>query len=98
LIGRGSQNFTFDTLPDAKGFPIARNTDVEYKVLDHLADQLGNNVNASGKVTIVIDNPRVCGSCESVISQFEARYKNIKVEVIKKPKPPIAGTLPPKGR
>jgi The BURPS668_1122 family of deaminases len=98
LIGRGSENFKFDTLPNVDGLGIPRNTDVEYKVLDNLADQLGSNVNASGKVTIIIDNPRVCGSCQSVISQFEARYKNIKVEVIKRPKPPTPIALPPKGR
>jgi hypothetical protein len=98
LIEDGSQSFKFDTLPNAKGRPIARNADVEYKILDNLADQLGSNVNASGKVTIIIDNPRVCGSCQSVISQFEARYKNIKVEVIKRPKPPTPIALPPKGR
>lgn len=91
FIGEGGKNFDFDTVPTSTGFPAARNVDVEYKILDNIADQLGNNRGASGAVTIVIDNPAVCSSCQSVIDQFNARYPNIKVDVIKRPKPPATG-------
>lgn len=80
LVGKGSQNFEYQTIPDKKGNPIPRNTDSEYKILDNLADRLGNNTNAKGTVNIFTERP-ACGSCQNVAEQFMQRYPNIKVVI-----------------
>ena len=80
LVGKGSQNFEYQTIPDKKGNPIPRNTDSEYKILDNLADQLGSNTNAKGTVNIFTERP-ACGSCQNVAEQFMQRYPNIKVVI-----------------
>ncbi|WP_447874671.1 hemagglutinin repeat-containing protein [Serratia fonticola] len=81
LVGTGSQNFEHKTLPNKEGALIPRNTDSEYKILDNLADQLGNNTSAKGSVTIFTERP-ACGSCLGVVDQFQKRYPGIQVNVL----------------
>ena len=81
LVGEGSQNFQYQTLPNNKGIPIGRNTDSEYKILDNLADQLGSNTSAKGTVTIFTERP-ACGSCLGVVEQFQQKYPDIQVDVL----------------
>ncbi|QDL30723.1 DUF637 domain-containing protein [Serratia liquefaciens] len=81
FIGKGSGNFKFNTINNSKGEPIPRNTDSEYKILDNLADKLGNNVAAKGKVTIFTERT-ACGSCLGVVDQFQKKYPGIKIDVL----------------
>lgn len=55
---------------------IPRNTDSEYKILEEVAKQLGDNRNAKGILT-VHTNFEACGSCQDVFTQFNERYPNI---------------------
>jgi len=80
LIGNGGQNFTWSNLPNAVGSSIARNTDSEYKILDNIADQLGNNTSASGSIKIFTERP-ACDSCMDVANQFRNKYPNINVTI-----------------
>ncbi len=59
---------------------VKRNTDSEYKILDNIADLLGNNTSVRGSVKIVTESP-ACDSCLSVVDQFQAKYPNIEVKV-----------------
>jgi filamentous hemagglutinin len=68
-------------LPNKAGELISRNTDSEYKILDNLADKLGNNVTVKGSVTIFTERP-ACGSCLGVVEQFQQKYPGIKVDVL----------------
>ncbi|HGE8304404.1 TPA: deaminase domain-containing protein, partial [Serratia marcescens] len=81
FIGEGNGNFKFKIIDNAKDIPIARNTDSEYKILDNLADKLGSNVSAKGKVTIFTERA-ACESCLGVVDQFQKKYPGIKVEVL----------------
>ena len=58
-----------------------RNVDSEFKILNDIANRLGNNTSASG--TIKLFTERVpCPSCSRVINMFMEKYKHIKIEVI----------------
>lgn len=81
LVGKGSENFKYQEIPNNKGIPIARNTDSEYKILDNLSDKLGSNVSTKGAVTIFTERP-ACGSCLGVVEQFQQKYPGIKVDVL----------------
>ncbi|HEJ6942442.1 TPA: DUF637 domain-containing protein [Serratia marcescens] len=81
FIGEGNGNFKFKIIDNAKDIPIARNTDSEYKILDNLADKLGSNVSAKGKV-IIFTERAACESCLGVVDQFQKKYPGIKVEVL----------------
>ncbi|CNB79066.1 Uncharacterised protein [Yersinia frederiksenii] len=81
MVGKGSQNFEHKTLPNKEGVLIPRNTDSEYKILDNLADQLGNDTSAKGSVTIFTERP-ACGSCLGVVDQFQQKYPGIQVNVL----------------
>ncbi|WBU51729.1 deaminase domain-containing protein [Kosakonia pseudosacchari] len=78
LLGEGSQNFQYQTLPNNKGIPIGRNTDSEYKILDNLADQLGSQTSAKGTVTIFTERP-ACGSCLGVVEQFQKNIQALRL-------------------
>jgi len=84
LVGQGSGNFEAMTLNNASGVPIFRSTDAEYKILDNVADMLGNNRGVSGVIDI-FSELKVCASCSGVISQFKAMYPNINVNVVANP-------------
>ncbi|MFJ5450193.1 DUF637 domain-containing protein [Pectobacterium carotovorum] len=81
FVGAGKQNFKYDTLLTKDNRPVIRNIDSEYKILDNLADRLGNNTSAKGTVTIFTEKP-ACDSCLGVIKQFQDRYPNINIDVL----------------
>ncbi|CAI2476084.1 Hemolysin precursor [Serratia entomophila] len=81
FIGDGNQNFKYETIKNSDGILISRNTDSEYKILDNLADKLGNNVSAEGSATIFTERA-ACDSCLGVVEQFQKKYPRIKVEVL----------------
>ena len=55
--------------------------DTEYKILDNIADQLGNNTSARGTVNILTEKA-ACASCLNVAEQFKAKYPNITVNIL----------------
>ncbi|RNB60242.1 hypothetical protein EDM57_02760 [Brevibacillus gelatini] len=67
--------------PDKKGDDFVREADTEYKILNDLAEKIGENNNVAGKVKLFTEKD-TCGSCNNIISQFKERYPNIKIEVI----------------
>ncbi|MBH2918811.1 DUF637 domain-containing protein [Serratia marcescens] len=81
FVGKGGGNFTYETIKNSDGNPIPRNLDSEYKILDNLADKLGANITAKGKVTIFTERV-ACDSCLGVVEQFQKKYPGVKVEVI----------------
>ncbi|OOF39704.1 hypothetical protein BKK49_07490 [Rodentibacter rarus] len=80
FVGRGKTEFNSLKLPNKKGEIIDRKTDSEYKIFSNLADQLGNNFQAKGQVTIFTERP-ACVSCLGVADQFNKRYPNIKLNI-----------------
>lgn len=58
-----------------------RIVDAEAKIIEAIAQQLGEYTQAPGKITLYTDYPP-CPSCQYVIRQFMSKYPNIKVEVI----------------
>ncbi|UEM39547.1 DUF637 domain-containing protein [Pectobacterium aquaticum] len=81
LVGKGSESFKYQEIPNNKGFIIARNTDSEYKILDNISDKLAGNISAKGTVTIFTERP-ACGSCLGVVEQFQQRYPGIEVKIL----------------
>ena len=58
-----------------------RNVDTEFKILNDIAEVLGDNTSASGTIKLFTELPP-CSSCSSVIAQFAKKYPNIIIEVI----------------
>ncbi|WP_430628146.1 deaminase domain-containing protein [Paenibacillus alvei] len=67
--------------PDAEGNIYMRDGDTEYKILNDVADQLGDNHNASGNIKLFTEKD-TCGSCNEIIQQFDKEYPNVRIEVI----------------
>ncbi|HGG7690221.1 TPA: deaminase domain-containing protein, partial [Neisseria meningitidis] len=55
-----------------------RNIDGEYKLLETIAQQLGNNRNVSGRIDLFTEL-KACQSCSNVILEFRNRYPNIQL-------------------
>ncbi|CAI1961314.1 DUF637 domain-containing protein [Serratia marcescens] len=81
FVGKGKENFKYETLLTDDGRPVPRRIDSEYKILDNLADKLGSNYSAKGSVTIFTEKP-ACDSCLGVVKQFESRYPGVKINVL----------------
>ncbi|MFF2089256.1 deaminase domain-containing protein [Paenibacillus sp. NPDC058174] len=67
--------------PDNGGNTYLRDGDTEYKILNDLAEKIGDNTNASGSIKLFTEKD-TCGSCNKIIQQFSQKYPNIKIEVI----------------
>jgi hypothetical protein len=81
FVGIGSKSLPWTTELTADGRPVDRFIDAEYKILDNIADTLGDNPNAKGTVKIFVELPP-CDSCKySAKAEFEKRYPNITVEI-----------------
>lgn len=81
IVGEGSGLFQTQSVPNNSGVLIPRSGDSEAKILEALAQKLGDNYSAKGSVTIFTERP-ACSSCLGVVEQFKARYPNIKVDVL----------------
>ena len=86
FVGDGKTKFDSLELPSVNkngdlGKPYNRNKDAEYQLFSNIADRLGNNHQATGKITIYTEKP-VCTSCSGVAQQFKSRYPNINVQII----------------
>ena len=76
VVGKGGENFSALNLGDK----IDRTGDSEYKILDNIADMLGKNSSATGRVTVVTERP-ACDSCLDVARQFRIRYPNVELTI-----------------
>ena len=86
FVGDGKTKFDSLELPSIDrngnlGKPYDRNKDAEYQLFSNIADRLGNNYQAIGKVDIYTEKP-VCASCFSVAQQFKSRYQNITIKIM----------------
>ncbi|HHY2690736.1 TPA: deaminase domain-containing protein [Bacillus cereus] len=66
---------------DKNGIEYPRDSDTEYKILNDIANRLGNNTEAKGKIKLFTELD-TCDSCSRVIAEFAKKYKNIELEVI----------------
>ncbi|MCV4289115.1 DUF637 domain-containing protein [Pseudomonas capsici] len=57
-----------------------RDSDTEFKILETIAQKIGENYNASGRINLLSEK-LVCPSCTGVIYQFRERYPNIQLNV-----------------
>ncbi|MEG6548461.1 deaminase domain-containing protein [Acinetobacter bereziniae] len=69
------------TINNSKGIPINRSTDTEAKILNNIANQLGNNSNAKGTITLFTER-EPCASCTINIDQFRRKYPNINLNIV----------------
>jgi filamentous hemagglutinin len=53
----------------------------EYKILNSVADELGDNISAKGTIALFTERPP-CESCENVIIRFLEKFPNINIDVI----------------
>ncbi|MCC8434756.1 late control protein [Brevibacillus sp. M2.1A] len=83
--------FEATTAPNALGIESLRIDDTEYKILNEIAKDLGNNTNARGKITMFTEKD-TCGSCNYIIRQFTEKFKNIQIEVLHNQGNPIVPT------
>jgi filamentous hemagglutinin len=68
-------------VPLPNGTPLLRNVDSESKILNNVAAQLGENTSASGTINLLTERAP-CASCSNIIQQFQAKYPNIKINVM----------------
>lgn len=73
--------FPWSTVPNSAGYPIARNIDTEYKILTEVAQRLGANTSATGKIRLFTERAP-CTSCSNLIELFSKKYIKVEVEVI----------------
>nr|WP_308280943.1 deaminase domain-containing protein [Pseudomonas mosselii] len=57
-----------------------RDADAEFKILETLAQRLGSNYSAVGRINLASEKA-VCPSCTGVVLQFRERYPNIQLNV-----------------
>lgn len=83
FVGVIPETFESSTVP-ASGinpYPLLRNVDSEAKILNNLANMLGDNTTVSGTINLLTERAP-CASCSNVIEQFQLKYPNIKVNVL----------------
>ena len=57
-----------------------RDMDTEFKILETVAQRLGDNKEAVGRIDLISEKA-VCPSCTDVITQFRDRYPKIQLNV-----------------
>ena len=62
---------------------FVRNVDGEFKILENIAQSLGNNSAAVGRIDLFTEL-KACTSCGGAIQQFRATYPNIQLNVFTK--------------
>ena len=73
--------FKATSVPTNDGTMLFRDMDTEYKILNNIAEKLGDNTSISGKIRLFTERP-CCDSCNNVILEFLEKYKNISIEVV----------------
>lgn len=54
--------------------------DTEFKILETLAQRLGPNSQASGRINLISEK-MVSPSCTNIVNQFRERYPNIQLNI-----------------
>jgi filamentous hemagglutinin len=75
IVGEGVGIFQTQSVPNKSGILIPRAGGSEAKVLDNLAQELGNNTAAKGSVTAFTE--RSCAVVAWGVEQFKVKYPNI---------------------
>ncbi|MNJ63259.1 hypothetical protein D3C77_591500 [compost metagenome] len=73
--------FEASTAPNGLGIETLRVDDTEYKILNDIAKDIGDNPDVKGKITLFTEKD-TCGSCNYIIRQFKNTYKKIEIEVV----------------
>ncbi|GJI97217.1 hypothetical protein RugamoR57_39350 [Duganella caerulea] len=81
FVGKTTETFASTSVPNAAGELIHRGPDSEAKILNNIADRLGNNTSAKGSV-ILLTEREPCTSCSNIIEKFQAKYPNISLKVM----------------
>jgi len=81
LIKPPDPMFKATAAPNKDGIWYPRESDTEYKILNKIASELGEKTNTVGNIKLFTELD-TCLSCNRVIAEFTAKYKNITVEVI----------------
>ncbi|MBO1627434.1 hypothetical protein J4P90_19800 [Bacillus sp. SY8(2021)] len=67
---------------DKNGIEYPRDSDTEYKILNDIANRLGNNTEAKGKIKLFTELGTYDSCSRVVVVEFSRKYKNIELEVI----------------
>ncbi|MCW3482194.1 hemagglutinin repeat-containing protein [Neisseriaceae bacterium JH1-16] len=81
FVGQVIETFPSSIVPSKSGVMINRASDSEAKILNNIAAQLGDRTSTSGTINLLTEKAP-CESCADVIKRFEAKYPNIKVNVM----------------
>lgn len=73
--------FKASFIPISDGTMLYRDIDTEYKILNNIAEKLGDDTDISGKIRLFTERP-CCDSCNNVMLEFLKKYKNILIEVV----------------
>ncbi|WP_342652880.1 deaminase domain-containing protein [Pseudomonas sp. F3-2] len=57
-----------------------RDMDTEFKILETVAQRLGNNKAAVGSINLISEK-EVCPSCTSIVEQFRIKYPEVQLNV-----------------
>jgi hypothetical protein len=57
-----------------------RDADTEFKILETVAQRLGQNTSATGRINLLSEKA-VCPSCTGMVLQFREHYPNIQLNV-----------------
>jgi hypothetical protein len=80
IVGESSGIFTTSSVPSKNGVMTKGEEHSENKILDAIAQKLGDNPNATGTISLFTERP-TCESCGGVIDQFKAKYPKITINV-----------------
>ncbi|QLG39529.1 hypothetical protein HW560_16455 [Paenibacillus sp. E222] len=79
---QGEIRYPAEDAPNSIGKLIPRNGDTEHKIINDLANQLGEpNPNITGKIKLFTEND-TCASCNKNIRDFKKDYPGIIIEII----------------
>jgi hypothetical protein len=79
---QGEIRYAAEDAPNSIGKLIPRNADTEHKIINNLANQLGEpNSTISGKIKLFTEND-TCVSCNKNIRDFKKDYPGIIIEII----------------
>ncbi|SDC49890.1 filamentous hemagglutinin family N-terminal domain-containing protein [Variovorax sp. CF079] len=83
FVGQIPETFPSSVVPTGSNPPLMLNraVDSEAKILNNIAAQLRDNTSATGTINLLTERAP-CVSCSNVIQQFEAKYPNIKINVL----------------
>jgi hypothetical protein len=81
FVGKVPETFQSSTVLTADNYALNRAFDSEAKILNNIAAQLGENTSATGTINLLTERAP-CASCSNIIEQFQAKYPNIKINVM----------------